>query len=203
MTKNKYQYIRKDKGFFVNEYPKFIIKGFNLKPDVFTVKQRNTAFQNEFSCYIYFKRINWEWAPKLISYSKKERWLKLERINGNSFLDLILSNKFRKKNSFLIIKQLTKLNLSLSKNDINYCACSLKDVLLTKNSRIFLIDYESSRIEKYQGKFIADLIKDIIRRIFGRRIIKINLSMFKLLLILFFCFFYNLKTYFKGLKKCF
>jgi predicted Ser/Thr protein kinase len=201
MAINKKPYIRKDKGFKVDFYSGFVIKKFNQKPEVISVKERNRRFKNCLESYLYFKKINWTWAPELLSYSRKNKWVKIERVKGKSLSDLVLENKFFGGYKKILIKNLSDLNKSLDENKINYLQVTLKDVLVS-SKKVYLIDFETCSIEKYEGRLVTDLILSLFSRVWRKRI-PVNASTFNLFFCFLYCWFLNPLINFRGLKSWF
>jgi hypothetical protein len=121
-----------------------IIKTFNPRL-INGIKSHEDAFNSELSAYKYFKKIRWDWAPRLVEYDIQKKQLKIEKINGSSLSETIIRNL--DVDIPHIMNQIVEIDRLLWLNRINCLHICSDDILVEKDtSDIYMVDYEYTQL---------------------------------------------------------
>jgi tRNA A-37 threonylcarbamoyl transferase component Bud32 len=140
-----------------------VIKRYILKDSNHdNVKRR---FRRELKAYSYFNSINIDFVPHLISYDESSFTLILEKVKGDTLLDMIEKGDI---SEHVIISGLVKIDRYLYRNRINYLHSSIKDIFYDRKKKsVCIIDFEYTYLNEYFQQILYDCM-------FGSRMMRIK-----------------------------
>jgi hypothetical protein len=212
---------RPDKGVEVAFFSDVVVKYHTYHPVRRTIEENQTRMTQEVSTYQYLVNLKCDFIPHFIDYSIEEEWFCIERIPGQDLLS-IFNEGSQKVPVKYVIDQLLHIQDWLDQNNVRRLG-KLKDTIMDSRGRLYLVDFEKTRIGPRENDvddllisgFLFDLAErwvvrrgrkaktkwQFIRISFNILLIDIVLSS-KIFLYVFWGYFYDdiLKNY-EGIKQ--
>ncbi len=165
--------IRSDKGLAMRFLPDRVVKDYTEVPvnPHFSREDQGRRLANEIAAYQRFNRIETPFVPRILDHSVEKRFLAIERVRGESLIDASAHRMLLPIVS--IIRQINAMNHWLRKHRFPDMGNNIKDLILSQDGRLYLIDFETYAPLEAEPRLRPDvytaILDDLAERIFIRR----------------------------------
>jgi tRNA A-37 threonylcarbamoyl transferase component Bud32 len=162
--------VRQDKGLEISLYPKCVIKHYGFFADRLTPEEQTQRFENELMAYQRFGKLDCPFVPQLLDYSISERWICIERVSGQSLLEITQTSGSNLPMA-AVLKQLDAMNAWLRENNFTDTKSNTKDMILTPDGQLYMIDFESYH-PQIEPNADADIYNALINCVMERTLVR-------------------------------
>lgn len=166
--------LRQNKGLKMYFYPLRVVKCYNILPDRITVSERNRRFHAELAAYRQFALLQCPFVPQLLDVSVEEQWLSISRVIGCDLFAITQAGESLPIRS--VLKQIDNMNHWLRDNKFGDLENNIKDIILNKSGKLYLIDFEPYIADGVPEGFLIfkpdiynAITNDIVQRWFVRQ----------------------------------
>jgi predicted Ser/Thr protein kinase len=135
---------RPDKGVEMAFFSDVVVKYHTYHPVRGTIEENQTRMTQEVSTYQYLVNLKCDFIPHFIDYSIEEEWFCIERIPGQDLLS-IFNEGSQKVPVKYVIDQLLHIQDWLDQKNVRRLG-KLKDTIMDSRGRLYLVDFEKTRI---------------------------------------------------------
>ena len=171
---------RPDKGLKMKFFQDCVIKDLSSEPQHPNISRQNQTHRliNEIAAYKRFNELKCPFVPKLLDSSIEQRFLAISRIKGENLL-VLLGKKQLWHSTRSILHQIDSMNFWLKSHNISNMDNNLKDLILDKTGKLYLVDFEPYKPNTKDNRKIDiynEIIFDILERILIRSVRKVQVT---------------------------